>query len=68
MKWNTQKQNKFVWHDWFAWYPIKIHTYGKNADRQTIQKYTYKWVWLEVVERREVCTSPDDYYYEYITK
>lgn len=38
----------YVWHRWFAWYPIRIEI------PRIAGAYCYKRIWLETVERRFV--------------
>ena len=40
------------WHRWFAWHKIEIEKLRTD-------------VWLEMVERKRVYTSPDKYFYMY---
>ena len=49
MKLNTQKQNEFIWHAWFAWYPVKVPLFKSN---EYLDVYKYQWVWLEKIERK----------------
>jgi len=42
MKW--KRQDKTKWHDWFAWYPVKV-----ECDEE---EYTHKVLWLETVQRK----------------
>ena len=32
------------WHNWFAWYPVRVPTKGRNSGQQ--------FVWLETVRRK----------------
>lgn len=48
-------RNIFEWHDWYAWYPVKIGE--KLSDDKT--RYCYKLVWREVIEQRLVCSWGD---------
>lgn len=50
----TAKVNIYIWHNWFAWFPVIIHDQDKT-----------KLVWLETVIRRWVTTSTEDGYYAY---
>lgn len=40
------KRNERLWHNWFAWYPVKLRIYGDKS------KSVYSWAWLSVVSRR----------------
>lgn len=40
MRWSERKH---TWHQWFAWYPVKINE---------------TWVWLEVVYRQRTLIWP----------
>lgn len=44
------EQNEKHWHDWFAWYPVRL-TDGSIC-------------WLEVVRRRRIINA-HDYHWEY---
>lgn len=41
-KWSRIQREK-EWHDWFAWYPVRIHD---------------EMVWLETVQRRRPENQP----------
>jgi len=38
---------KLEWHDWFAWYPIKIDIYHSSEGIDNII------VWLETIDRKK---------------
>jgi len=58
MKLNTQKQNEFIWHAWFAWYPVKVPLFERFSHQDI---YKYQWVWLEKIERQyEFISSQGD--------
>ena len=45
MRWKTRKpfakrRARHWWHDWFAWYPVRVPNTGKTV------------VWLELVQRK----------------
>jgi hypothetical protein len=49
MRWMSSRHRKLKkilakkeWHEWFAWYPVKVAADGKNSET----------VWLETVYRR----------------
>lgn len=49
MKWKcrklgTRERALHWWHDWFAWYPVRVPTKGRRSGQ--------KIVWLETVRRR----------------
>ena len=51
MRWRkAEKQNRYEWHDWFAWFPVQLQDTGEVA-------------WLETVRRR--CVSNWDDYWTY---
>jgi hypothetical protein len=54
MKWKVRKPNArrkalCRWHRWFAWYPARVPTKGKNFG-QTM-------VWLSIIERKGIFHS-----------
>ena len=49
MKWKCRKPGTrdralHWWHDWFAWYPVRVPTKGRKSGQ--------KMVWLETVLRK----------------
>lgn len=51
MRWRkAETQNRYEWHDWFAWFPVQLNDTGETA-------------WLETVRRR--CVSSWDDYWTY---
>lgn len=49
MKWRVRKPNARFralhwWHKWFAWYPVRVPTKGRQSGMVL--------VWLETVERK----------------
>ena len=58
--WEEKRDARKEWHDWFAWYPVRI---GSNHCR-----------WLETVERKgtfrrkQWCEYEDFWIYEYRVK
>lgn len=67
-----------VWHEWFAWYPVKVVKF-KEVEMTTFGVATYylkvyNWAWLKKVARRKVIdcldgpgreTAGKKTYYEY---
>ena len=47
-----EKEKKSKWHEWFAWYPVKITSEDGN---------TYDLVWLQTIERTGWYMEPDEY-------
>jgi hypothetical protein len=45
------------WHDWFAWYPVRVPTKGRNSGQ--------RFVWLEIVRRQRVHCWGDYWISEY---
>lgn len=46
------------WHEWFAWYPVRVVTF-KEIDMSNIGVATYyikvyNWTWLKKIARRKV--------------
>lgn len=51
MRWTEKaKQDRYAWHDWFAWFPVPLQDTGEVA-------------WLETVRRR--CVANWDDYWTY---
>lgn len=49
MKWKcrkpgTRERALHWWHDWFAWFPVRVPTKGRRSGQ--------KMVWLETVRRK----------------
>lgn len=36
----------YNWNNWWAWHPVRVYEHGGVI--------TYRWVWLETVERRRL--------------
>lgn len=58
---SVKKERLALWHDWFAWYPVKI-TNGELAFDDS-----NRYAWLEIVSRRIITlgterTLPQTYY------
>ena len=53
-------KNKYNWHDWFAWYPIKLTDQSDNVYGEII--------WLEKVERRMECDDFESNWWVYRIK
>jgi hypothetical protein len=47
MKWKYR--NKYSWHKWFAWYPVRIGDLLKGEDV----------VWMQTIERKKTQYSYD---------
>ena len=48
----------YYWHEWFAWYPVRIVTF-KEIEMSSIGVGTfyvrrYSWAWLKKISRRKV--------------
>ena len=43
-------RDKYFWHDWFAWYPVRCSE--KGEDIYTVSLGYYYWVWFEKIERK----------------
>ena len=43
-----------IWHEWFAWYPIRIISFEGFPDVEHMYLKTQRWVWLQKVARRKV--------------
>lgn len=41
--------NKYQWHRWFAWFPIRTLMNGRDG---YFKSYQFYWVWLENVDRK----------------
>ena len=70
MKFDNKKleitKNPFVWHKWFAWFPVKVsETYTKPIYllNNYVKVYVKKtrWIWLENVWRKIHKGLPDLY-------
>ena len=48
MKWHTKARNPYVWHRWFAWYPVRLTRLTGGGF------YVSHWAWWEIVERQLV--------------
>lgn len=49
MRWKCRKPEARerawkMWHDWFAWYPVRVPTKGRTSGQT--------FVWLETVRRK----------------
>jgi hypothetical protein len=60
MRWVARRDRKIKkilakkdWHEWFAWYPVKLSTDAKNSET----------VWLETVYRRSKWPSSHHSFY-----
>ena len=54
MQWRRrEKPDRCKWHDWFAWYPVKLLTHHGTL-----------WAWLEVVEREYTGYSAEPWQYK----
>lgn len=53
MRWKTRPPRHLVWHQWFAWHPVRLEDTGEIA-------------WFETVFRwKEVMGGWGDYYTDY---
>lgn len=68
------------WHEWFAWYPVKVVTFKEieisSFGVATYYLKVYNWVWCKKIARRKVIDLIDGpgregagtkTYYEYTT-
>ena len=46
MIWKTMRYDRFEWHNWFAWFPVKINEWRNNG------KIISQQAWLTVVRRK----------------
>jgi len=54
----TKDRAKHQWHNWFAWYPVRVPTKGRMSKQHK--------VWLKTVRRRgtlEMCGFTDAYWH-----
>lgn len=43
-----------IWHEWFAWYPVKVVKFRQLQSLDDVYIRTFSWVWLQKVARRKV--------------
>ncbi len=58
------------WHEWFAWYPVKMIYVSNHDDGFAKSIHIHRWVWMKKIWRREVVESPystPKIHYEYTT-
>lgn len=62
---NRQRVDRNKWHQWYAWYPVKV---VEGRSEQMFGGYTEyrKCVWLEMIWRRLLRHNPwEGYVWEY---
>lgn len=65
MKWRVRKPGarnraKRLWHKWFAWYPVRVPTYGKRSGMTM--------VWLQHVKRKQIVEKCYHVFFDEITE
>jgi len=54
MKLIYKTKDIYSWHDWFAWYPVRVYKKGQD-ENEKMDEYT-RWVWLEKIEIRRMAS------------